>query len=375
MLSSEKEFLSLFGWDDFFESQNPDPVYLSGEQPRSTGSLFPARVICEERNLYRLQAGLNQIFWASVSGKVQFNAMSRADYPAVGDWVMVDLPSQSERGVIQQVLKRKTIIHRKQVGASADMQILSTNVDYVFITSSAISDLNYRRIERYLAVAQDAGAVPVILLTKADTCFDSIESILAETQKEFPGVQIHSLSKDNFEKAEFLAGYLKKGTTSVFIGSSGVGKSTLVNFLIGNEQIKTQDVREGDGKGRHTTTSRNLYASRYGGLIIDTPGMRELQLSDHSEGVRTQFSDIEDLIQRCRFGDCQHQTEPRCAIKEALADGSLSDGRWRSYQKLAAEVRHGMRRQNKVLAAEDRKIWKKISIEARNNSRTKKGGI
>ena len=255
------------------------------------------------------------------------------------------------------------------------MQILSTNVDYVFITSSANSDLNYRRIERYLAVARDAGAVPVILLTKADTCLDSIDSVLAKTQKEFTGVQIHTISKDDFEKAEFLAGYLKKGTTSVFIGSSGVGKSTLVNFLIGNEQIRTQDVREGDDKGRHTTTSRNLYVSRYGGLIIDTPGMRELQLSDHSEGVRTQFSDIEDLIQSCRFGDCQHQTEPACAIKDALADSSLSDGRWRSYQKLEAEVRHGMRRQNKVLAAEDRKIWKKISIEARNKSRSKKGGI
>lgn len=366
MLSSEKEFLCLFGWDDFFESPNSDLV---------SSSLSPARVICEERNLFRLQAGLNQIFLASVSGKMQFNAVSRVDYPAIGDWVMVDPPGQSERGVIHHVLKRKTTIYRKQVGAGADMQILATNVDYAFIASSVHSDLNYRRIERYLAVAREAGSVPVILLTKADTCPDSIDSVLAETQREFPGVQIHALSKNDFEKAEFLADYIKEGTTSVFIGSSGVGKSTLVNFLIGNEQIKTQNVREGDGKGRHTTTSRNLYVSRYGGLIIDTPGMRELQLLDHSEGVRTQFSDIEDLIQSCRFGDCQHQTEPGCAIKEALAEGSLSDNRWQSYQKLEAEVRHGMRKQNKVLAAEDRKIWKKKSIEARNKDRSKKGAI
>ncbi len=375
MLSSEKEFLFLFGWDGFFESQIPDLVLLSGEPKGSTCSLFPARVICEERNLYRLQAGLNQVLWASVSGKMQFNAVSRVDYPAVGDWVMVELPSQSDRGVIHQVLQRKTVIHRKQVGSSADMQILSTNVDYVFITSSVNSDLNYRRIERYLAVAQDAGSVPVILLTKADTCPDGIDGVMGEVQREFLGVRVHALSKDDFEKADFLAGYLKKGTTSVFIGSSGVGKSTLVNFLIGNEQIKTRDVRATDGRGRHTTTSRNLYVSRYGGLIIDTPGMREIQLSDHSEGVRTQFSDIEDLIQGCRFSDCRHQTEPGCAIKEGLTDGSLTDDRWRSYQKLEAEVRHGMRKQDKVLAAEDRKIWKKRSIEARNKGRSKKGII
>ncbi|OFZ31294.1 MAG: ribosome small subunit-dependent GTPase A [Bdellovibrionales bacterium RIFCSPHIGHO2_01_FULL_40_29] len=366
MLSSEKEFLFLFGWDDFFESQIPDLV---------SSSLFPARVICEERNLYRLQAGLNQIFWASVSGKMQFNAVSRVDYPAVGDWVMVEFPSQSDRGVIHQVLERKTIIHRKQVGSSADMQILSTNVDYAFITTSVNTDLNYRRIERYLAVARDAGSVPVILLTKADACLEDIDDVRADVQKEFPGVEIHALSKNDFEKAEFLAEYLKIGTTSIFIGSSGVGKSTLVNFLIGNEQIKTQDVRESDGKGRHTTTSRNLYVSRYGGLIIDTPGMRELQLSDHADGVRTQFSDIEDLIQSCRFSDCKHQTEPGCAIKEAIADGSLADDRWRSYQKLEAEVRHGMRKQDKVLAAEDRKIWKKRSIEAKKIGRSKKGII
>jgi len=364
MLNSEKEFLFLFGWDDFFESQISNLV---------SSSLFPARVICEERNLYRLQAGLNQIFWASVRGKLQLNAATRAHYPAVGDWVLVDLPSQSDRGIIHQVLQRKTIIHRKQIGSSADMQILSTNVDYAFITSSVNSDLNYRRIERYLAVAQEAGVTPVILLTKTDICNENLGDVIADVQRQFPGVQTHALSKDDFESAKFLGDYLRKGSTSVFIGSSGVGKSTLVNFLIQEEQIKTQDVRESDGKGRHTTTSRNLYVSHYGGLIIDTPGMRELQLFDHAEGVRTQFSDIEELIQSCRFSDCRHQTEPGCAIKAALDADSLSEDRWKSYQKLEAEVRHGMRKQDKVLAAEDRKIWKKRSIEARNKGRSKKG--
>jgi ribosome biogenesis GTPase len=366
MLSSEKEFLFLFGWDNFFESECPDLV---------SSSLFPARVICEERNLYRVQAGINNILWASVSGKMQFNAATRVNYPAVGDWVMVELPDQSDRGIIHQVAPRKTIIYRKQVGSSADMQILSTNVDYVFITTSVNEDLNYHRIERYLAVVQESGATPVILLTKADICSTNITEILSGVKSEFHGVLVHALSKNNFEEANFLSEYLKKGTTSVFIGSSGVGKSTLVNFLIGQEQIKTQDVRESDGKGRHTTTSRNLYVSRYGGLIIDSPGMRELQLSDHVDGIKTQFSDIEDLIKNCRFHDCHHQTEPDCAIKEALSDESLSEERWKSYQKLEAEVRHSMRKQNKVLASEDRKVWKKKSINARNKGRSMKGVI
>ena len=364
MLSSQKEFLSIFGWDDFFESQILDP---------NLSSLIPARVICEERNLYRLQVGIHQSLWATVSGKMQFNAILRADYPAVGDWVMVEIPPQSDRGIIQQVLKRKTIIHRKQVGSSADMQILSTNVDYAFITTSMNADLNFRRIERYLAVVKEAGSEPVILLTKADICSDEIESVLAQVQSEFPALKVHTLSKEVFAKAEFLKSYLKKGTTSVFIGSSGVGKSTLVNFLIGEDLIKTKDVREDDDKGRHTTTSRHLYVSRYEGLIIDTPGMRELQLSDHLDGLSLQFSEIEELKKSCRFSDCKHETEPGCAIKEALESDVLSESKWKSYLKLEAEVRHGLRKQDRTLAAEDRKLWKKRSIEARKNIRVKRG--
>lgn len=357
MLSSEKEFLFRFGWDDFFESQISIPV---------SSSLFQARVVCEERNLYRVQAGPDQILWASVCGKMQFNAVTRVDYPAVGDWVVVETPKQSDRGIIQQVLQRKTIIHRKQVGSNADMQVLSTNVDYAFITSSVNSDLNYRRIERYLTVARDAGVTPIILLTKTDLCSENIDDVIVGVQTEIPGVPVHALSQSDFAKAEYLADYLREGTTSVFLGSSGVGKSTLVNFLIGEDRVKTQAVRDSDGKGRHTTTSRNLYVSRYGGLIIDTPGMRELRLSDHADGIQAQFSDIEAILQGCRFSDCRHQTEPDCAVKKSLAEGVISEDRWKSYQKLQAEVQHGLRKQDKVLAAEDHKIWKKKSIAARN---------
>ena len=368
MFFFEKNFLSLFGWGDFFENQLPEPRF---------DHLFPARVICEERNLYRLQAGLNKNFWASVSGKLNFTAASRVDYPAVGDWVMVELSPQSDRGVIHQVLSRKTSLYRKQIGAGSERQILSTNVDRIFITTSANEDLNYRRIERYLAIAWDSGAQPVILLTKADTYIGDIADLVNDIESHFLGVAVYSISHENFVSANFLNDLLKPGTTSVFVGSSGVGKSTIVNYLIDvddtGEKIKTQAIREADGKGRHTTTSRHLYISRFGGLVIDTPGIRELQLSDHAEGISAQFSDIESLIGNCRFGDCQHKAEPGCAIKDAIEEGGLLLQRWQSYQKLEAEVRFAQRKQNKSLASQERKAWKKLTVQARDRARFKKG--
>ncbi|MES3037971.1 MAG: ribosome small subunit-dependent GTPase A [Bdellovibrionota bacterium] len=365
MLSSDRKFLFQFGWDDFFEKQIPE---------LDTSTQFPARVISEERNLYRVQAGPDQIMLASISGKMQHGALTRADYPAVGDWVMIEFTSESDRGIIQHIFQRKSILHRKQVGETTDIQILSTNVDFVFVTTSVNSDLNYRRIERYLAMTRDGGSTPIILLTKSDLCENDISKVIADMEREFPDVPIHPLTKNDFNATDFFADYLQTGTTSVFVGSSGVGKSTLVNFLIGTEQIKTQDIREDDEKGRHTTTSRNLYVSRYGGLIIDTPGMRELQLSDdQAEGVANQFSDLEELMQTCRFSDCRHQTEPGCAIKEGIASQSISKERWQSYQKLQAEVQHGMRKQNKGLQAENKKRWAKLTEEGRKNGKAKKG--
>ncbi len=373
MHSSKKEFLLLFGWDDFFASQIPDLPLLSHGPQRSTDLMFPARVISEERSLYRLQSDVHQTFFACVSGKLQFSASSRIDYPAVGDWVMVECASSSDRGVIHQVLNRKAILHRKQVGSSSDQQILATNVDYVFITSAVNSDLNHRRIERYLAIARDAGTEPIILLSKGDTCRENLFDVVAVVQNQFPTVQVFAIFHHDFASADFLQTFLRNGTTSVFVGSSGVGKSTLVNFLIGYPLIKTQEVRETDGKGRHTTSSRNLYCSRYGGLIIDTPGMRELQLSDHIEGLQSQFSHIEALVQQCRFSNCQHQTEPDCAIQGALSDTSLSKARWESHRKLEAEVRHEMRKKNSALAAEARKSWKKKQLDFRSKNRLKRG--
>lgn len=326
---------------------------------------IPSRVICEERALYKVQWGKEATCWAAISGKMQHQAKTRKDYPAVGDWVLIEIVENADKAIIHQIGPRKSTIYRKQIGESSDAQILSTNVDYTFITTSLNEDLNERRIERYLAIAWDSGTCPVILLTKADLYPEETAEFVSDLESLFPGVPVHALSKETFSEADFFEDYLKMGKTAVIIGSSGVGKSTLVNFLIGKDKVKTQDIREKDGKGRHTTTSRNLYVSRFGGLVIDTPGMRELSLSDHAQGLETEFSDVIELFGQCRFSDCKHQSEPACAVKKAIENGALEQDRWESYLKLEAEVRHGQIKQDKALASEQKKKWKKLNEEGR----------
>lgn len=354
-MSSDRNFLVNYGWNGFFESHLAEII---------SDGLKIGRIICEERNLYRIQFSQENKVWGQVTGKKQFEATSREDFPAVGDWILAKSSGADGRVIIQEILPRKSTLKRKQVGSS-DGQILSTNVDYGFITSSLNHDLNIRRIERYVTLIKDAGVEPVILLTKADLA-EQAEQFRQQVQKSFPALQVYAISQDAFEKAGFFKELLKPGTTSVFLGSSGVGKSTLVNYLIGEQRLKTQGIREDDDKGRHTTTSRQLFVSRFGGLVIDTPGMRELQLLDHEEGLSSQFEDIEALFQRCRFSDCRHETEPGCAVIAALEQETLESERWQSYQKLLREIRHTQRKQDKALAAEEKKKWKKITQALRD---------
>lgn len=361
---SQKEFQIAFGWNHDFE--NHMQSLEIGE------NYFPARVICEEKQLYRIQFGFEQTMWAMVPGKLQFNAVSRFDFPAVGDWVMVEVPQGSDRALIRSILPRKSIMRRKQVGASSDEQLIATNIDYVFITTSLNQDLNHHRIERYLTLAWDSGAQPVILLTKSDLFQDDLDQLLEDLRDEFVGVDVHALRQDQFEQADFLKPYLCAGRTAVFVGSSGVGKSTLVNYLIGREANATQSIREDDAKGRHTTTSRTLYQCHFGGVVIDTPGMREIQFADHEEGLQDQFHDVESLFLNCKFSDCKHETEPGCAVQNALKSGDLSEDRWRHYQKLAREIRYQMRKMDKSLASEEKQIWKQRTIELRRHKQMKK---
>jgi ribosome biogenesis GTPase / thiamine phosphate phosphatase len=247
--------------------------------------------------------------------------------------------------------------------------VLAANVDVVLIVSSVNQELNLRRLERYLTLAWESGARPVLVLTKSDLS-DDVPAALAEVESVAFGAPVHAISSVTGEGLDEVRAYLRPGVTAALLGSSGVGKSTLVNTLAGEELLETREIRD-DGKGRHTTTRRELVQLPGGGLVIDTPGMREVQLWIAEEGLEEAFEDVTELFGRCRFSDCAHQSEPGCAVKEALANGTLSPERWESYLKLQRELEHLERRLDKRAASEQRKRWRSLSALAREASRAK----
>lgn len=327
--------LHTLGWNQFFESQF--------HTWRDQGYL-PARVAEEHRTRYMVIGEFGTLP-AEVSGRFRHLADTPAKFPAVGDWVVVSPTEEKDRCVIHGMLERKSGFSRKAAssggmpdsGGRTDEQVLAANVDTVFLVSGLDGDFNPKRVERYLAAAWDSGADPVILLNKADLC-DDIEIYMEEINSVAYGVQVLVISAQENRGLEELEPYLSSARTAVFLGSSGVGKSTIINRLLGEDRIKTQDVREYDSRGRHTTTHRQMLFLPGGGIVIDTPGMRELQLWDES-GVSRIFADVEELAEQCRFNDCRHESEPDCAIREAIQDGRLSDERYRRYLKLQKENR------------------------------------
>ncbi|WP_246939519.1 ribosome small subunit-dependent GTPase A [Bacillus pinisoli] len=320
---------------------------------------LPGRVSLEHKRMYRILTEEGELL-AEITGKMRFQADGREDYPAVGDWVMVSPRISEGKATIHGILPRFSKFSRKVAGLTIDEQIVATNVNTVFLVNALNQDFNVRRIERYLLLAWESGANPVIVLTKADVCHDIEEKINLVEGVAF-GVPIHVTSVKNLVGLEALLTYFEEGQTVALLGSSGAGKSTLTNYLLGEEKQVVQDIRDEDGKGRHTTTHRELVKVPTGGIIIDTPGMRELQLWEADSGMSQSFSDVEDLAEQCYFRDCQHNNEPKCAVRDAIATGTLEEERYLSYLKLQKELAYLERKTDKKAQMAEKEKWKKIA--------------
>lgn len=341
--------LAELGWNSFFAKQWRE---LAGD------SLVPARVAEEQKDAYWVFAESGELL-TEVSGKMRYRASAREDLPAVGDWVAVQSRPDESRGTIHAILQRKNKFSRKSAGVQTTEQLIAANIETIFLVTSLNRDFNQRRLERYLTLACESGARPVILLTKSDLC-DHVEEATSKIRALAVDLRVHVTSALTNEGIEDLFQYFGQGQTAVLLGSSGVGKSTLINRLIGQDVQRVQAIREDDDRGRHTTSYRELILLPRGGIIIDTPGLRELQLWEADSGLRHTFEDIEVLANNCHFRNCRHQTEPDCAVQQALSAGTLDLQRWESYLKLSKELSYLARKLDKFAELAEKKKWKKI---------------
>jgi ribosome biogenesis GTPase / thiamine phosphate phosphatase len=326
---------------------------------------IPGRVTLEHKKMYRVITTDGE--WLSVcSGSMQYEATERRDFPAVGDWVAVEKMPGEERGIIHAILPRTSLFSRKVAGMTIAEQIIAVNIDIVLLVMSMNNDFNPRRLERYLVAAYDSGATPVVVLTKKDVC-DNSSDYIEEAQSIALGAEIFAVSNVTGEGIDELTALLKNNKTAALLGSSGVGKSSLTNAILGSEMMVVQDIREDDAKGRHTTTHRELIKIPTGGILIDTPGMREFQLWENNDSLDSGFQDINELTNNCKFNDCQHNNEPGCAIQNALSTGELAEDRYRSYLKLQKELAFLDRKMDRAAQAGERNKWKKITKSMRNH--------
>lgn len=316
--------------------------------------LAPARVIVQNRGLYRLITRDGELF-GTLSGRFAHQAVD-GDYPVTGDWVAVAARPNEGAATIHHLVPRTSVFVRRASGPGGGQQTIAANVDLALLVSSLNADLNPRRVERYLATAYASGANPVIVLTKADRCADVAEGVATIEAVAF-GVPVLAVSALTGEGMDELKARLVPGKTAALVGSSGVGKSTLVNALAGRDVMATREIREDDARGRHTTTHRELILLPSGALVLDTPGMRELGLWESDEGVSTTFADIAALARQCRFNDCAHAHEPGCAVREAIGNGELAVDRFESFLKLNRELAWLDRKENPQARIEARKVF------------------
>jgi ribosome biogenesis GTPase len=317
-----------YGWDRRWED-----AFASASQAGTE----PARVTLAHTHIYTIVTTRGETL-ARVSGRFRHRARGRHEFPAVGDWVICRLDQPGGRAQIHGVLPRRSRFSRKVAGTTTDEQVVAANIDTIFIVMGCDADFNPRRLERYLVLSRESGAAPVVLLNKAD-CAPDADAKREETERLVSDVPVHLLSATTGLGFDGLQRNLGPGDTIALLGSSGVGKSTIINRLAGQDFLRTAAVRESDSRGRHTTRHRQLVLLPSGAMVIDSPGMRELQLWDSAEGVSETFDDIDALAVNCRFRDCTHRSEPGCAVREAVERGDLPAARLESYVKLEGERR------------------------------------
>jgi ribosome biogenesis GTPase len=346
--------LFALGWDNGF---------AAAFQPFSAVGLVPARVVRQHKHAYELLTPTGALT-AECTGRLRFHGAGAGDLPAVGDWVAIQPRPGEARADIHAVLPRRTKFSRRAPGEAGGEQVVAANLDTVLLVTALDQNFSLRRIERYLTVAWESGAQPVVVLNKADLHPDpaGARAEVSAIARGAPVVVLSALGvdPDDVVTAE-LSRWLVPGRTLALLGSSGVGKSTLINRLLGDERQRTHAISDAVGKGRHTTTRRELIVTPSGALVIDTPGMRELQLWEvDTSALDATFADVGVLAARCRFHDCSHRAEPGCAVQAALDDGSLDSGRWQSFQKLQREQAYAARKVDPRLARESKAKWKRI---------------
>jgi ribosome biogenesis GTPase len=353
--------LAELGWDADLAAQFT---------PHADRGWVPARVVAEHRDRYVVLDGAAERD-ATLSGRLRHHVHLREELPAVGDWVAID-PGGTGTAAIHGVLPRRGAFLRHAAGETTEAQVLAANVDVALIATAFPADVNGRRIERYLALAWESGAVPVVVLTKADLA-DDVDAAVRDLRAVAPGIDVVAVSGVTGAGVDALARWLRPGRTAVLLGSSGVGKSTLANRLLGGDALRTGDVRA-DGRGRHTTTHRQLVRLASGALLIDTPGVRELQLWTADSGLDAAFADVEALAAACRFADCRHDAEPGCAVRAAAEEGTLDPERLASWQRLRRELAWLAIRQDEAAAAQERARRRTVQRAYRVHTRHKYGG-